>query len=250
MSDRLYIDLLNGVNGNSGVHQWVSSDDEERWNENQKNPKSKAKLEKLGWTPDSFEYHCDSLGFRNNKDLEKNVPYTLFLGCSHTFGIGLPIECVWTSIVTKFLQKPTYNAARAGAGIDSCYRILKYLINQDYKFENLFLFSPHPGRIEIWDEFEKKWMVATWWSHYPKDLLSYLNHQYFTQINFDKTLDAIENLCVKNKINLVHMNTDSCDDLIIDDCKARDLMHAGKDAHEKIAYRFIDIYNRQSLLNK
>ena len=243
MSDRLYIDLLNGVNGGSGVHQWVSSDDEERWKENQKNLQSNIKLKQLGWSPESFSYRCDSYGFRNDEDIKKDVAYTLFLGCSHTFGIGLPIEDVWTSHVGKFLRKPTYNAARAGAGIDSCYRILKFLLNQSYKFENLFLFSPHPGRVEIWDEFEQKWMVAAWWTHYSKDILGFLNHEYFVKINFDKTLDAIENLCAKNNINLIHMNTDACDDIILEDATARDLMHAGKDAHEKIAYRFIDLYN-------
>ena len=40
-----------------------------------------------------------------------------------------------------------------------------------------------------------------------------------------------------------HQDTDDCDDIILDDATARDLMHAGKDAHEKIAYRFIDLYN-------
>ena len=240
---KVYVDLLETLKCSPGDHNWATSDDEETWDRHQADKATRKQLKKLGWTKDSITYRCDSLGFRNKFDLEKDQTYTLFMGDSFTFGVGLREQQIWTHHVKEFLDKPCYNAARSGYGIDSCYRTLKYLLNQGYKFDNVFLFSPSKSRVEIWDNFEKKWMTVAWWTHYKKDLITKLNHPYFSTINFDKTIDAIENLCTKNNITMFHLNTEECDDILFNDNTARDLQHAGPIAQEVIANNFIKLYD-------
>lgn len=244
----VYIDLIETLTPKYGDNLWATSDDEETWNKNQKNLLNRKKLEDLGWKKNSILYTCDRYHFRNSFDISTEETYTLFLGDSYTFGIGLNENQVWTSHVADYLGKPCYNAARPGYGIDSCYRILKYFLNQGYRFDNVFLFSPTPSRIEIYDDFEKKWMTVAWWTHYKKDLINKLNHEYFTTVNFDKTLDAIENLCNKNSLQLYHLNTENdCDDILVNDITARDLQHAGPDAHVEVANMFIKLYENNKV---
>lgn len=243
MTDKLYIDLMQGLKLTQGIHQWSTSDDLDTWKQNQKDPEKRALLKKLGWEKDSISYQCDNLGFRNKKDLEKDKKYTLFLGDSFTFGVGLAEHQVWTHHVSQYLNGPCYNAGQGGASIDSCYRYLRFFLNQSYKFENVFLFSPTKSRTELYDAFEKKWMTVAWWSHYSKDVIEKFTNKYFTQLNFEKTLNAIENQCIKNDIKFFHINTDDCDHFMLEDTTARDLQHAGPKSHDRIAKQFIKLYD-------
>src|SRR3712207_3164408 len=52
--------------------------------------------------PDDIEYRLNEHGYRADR-LDPDSPNLkiMFLGCSFTFGTGLPLEQVWTKIITE-----------------------------------------------------------------------------------------------------------------------------------------------------
>lgn len=241
--DKFIKDLVKGITASPNtVYKWMPSDTKELFAENLKT--NRARLEELGWTTRKIDYHADNIGLRNTNSLELGKQYTMFLGCSHTYGIGLEPEHVWTHHVAQYMDTECYNGAFPGHGIDSCYRMLVYALENGYTIKNIFMLAPSPQRVEYYDEKEKKWMVIAWWSGHHKTLTKAVTHDYFTQVNYDKTYDAIRYLCLKNNITLVDLQAEDpeIDPIICEDRSARDLMHAGLETHKFIAEKFIQKY--------
>lgn len=233
-----YHDFLKNLGPNAGKHKWTPSDTEELFQSQKKAAK------KLGWHEDSILYVVDEYGFRNPDIPNKKETYDLALGCSHTFGVG--INRPWPSNISKRTGNPMYNAARPGAGIDGCYRNLVYLLKQGYKFDNVFMLCPDDSRVEFWDDLEGRWMTIAWWSHYKKSIVNAFNQPYYARLNFEKTLDAIKGLCLSNEMTLYYIKDQDVDEFVVDDKSARDLQHAGENAHKLIANEFIKLYDNNT----
>lgn len=237
-------DLANWISlSPNSVYKWMPSDTKELYEENLKN--NRGRLQKLGWLDRSITYHVDSLSLRNKKDLELGKSYTVFLGCSHTYGIGLPEESVWTHHVAQHIDTECYNAALAGHGIDGCYRMLYYILEKGYTVKNVFMLAPDSTRIEYFDKKSNRWNVIAWWTKHHLILAQVVLHSYFTRLNYQKTYDAIYGLCAKHNINLIDLSVEDPDvsELMRDNHNARDLMHPGEDAQRLIAEKFIEKYN-------
>jgi hypothetical protein len=77
------------------------------------------------YQPDIYSYMFNSDGFRSI-ELDQNIDIVA-LGCSHTLGIGLPIEYTWINQLSSMLSKDIINMSEAGAGV-------RYLIDTFYRF--------------------------------------------------------------------------------------------------------------------
>ena len=75
-------------------------DTEERYLENLK--LKRPEMESNGWINQEITYKFNSFAFRCNEFTSD--PSILFLGCSHTVGVGLPIEHTWPTIVANNLN--------------------------------------------------------------------------------------------------------------------------------------------------
>lgn len=97
------------------VH-WNTWDSEERF---RANPTP-------GYTETSITYTYNSHGFRTRDfDLKSVRPRILFLGCSHTEGIGLKEEDTWVHKVSDhFSEYDCYNMGLAGSSGDTVARFL------------------------------------------------------------------------------------------------------------------------------
>ena len=122
-------------------------DTKEAWNYNCKHNSEVVK--ELNWTEDSIEYKFNSHGFRCNEF--NDSPAIMFLGCSLTFGIGMPKESCWTYLVSNMLGLEEFNLGNGGAANDTCFRLANYWIGK-LKPEIVFYMVTFDDRLEIFDQ--------------------------------------------------------------------------------------------------
>lgn len=68
------------------------------------------------WNTYPVTYDLNSLGYRMKEITEINQKnYVVVLGCSHTFGLGLPLEETWSYKLSKHLQCDLVNGAAPGS---------------------------------------------------------------------------------------------------------------------------------------
>lgn len=112
---------LHGEPGQSNsFHRWWPSDSLENYD-------AKGNLYK----PTDFGYRFNANGFRCD-EIDPDGDYDLrllFVGCSHTFGVGLPMEHVYAHRLTMMwreagLKVPYWNLALGGRSTDYCARML------------------------------------------------------------------------------------------------------------------------------
>ena len=109
---------------------------------------------------EDFYYDVNSNGFRcdNFDTMDFTKKSIVYLGCSHTFGCGLPEEDIWTSVLHAMIQKEhntTYNYINLGVpggGTDYYLHFLPYL----NKFNPKMVISATPDitRASMIDEGE------------------------------------------------------------------------------------------------
>ncbi len=65
------------------------------------------------------DYHINNFSFRDNKDWVSGEPADIVaLGCSHTFGLGVPEEYSWPSIIKLKTNKTVANLGMTGASAE------------------------------------------------------------------------------------------------------------------------------------
>ena len=108
------------------THQWCPSDTVENYKVMQKNGVP-------NYSVDDFSYKFNSHGFRCDEFTEHSDLPILFMGCSLTEGIGLPIQDVWPMhILSRIRSMPKYknckipfwSIALGGTGTDVAAREL------------------------------------------------------------------------------------------------------------------------------
>jgi len=99
--------------------QWLPADSEERYKEHQADGT-------INYTRDEFDYKFNSDGFRCDNFTEHSDLPILFLGCSYTQGVGLPIETTWPKLILNKIRQlhpdkniPHWSLAIGGTGIDT-----------------------------------------------------------------------------------------------------------------------------------
>lgn len=85
-------------------------------------------------------YKVNEVGFRDVSLSDKPKEVDVYLGCSHTFGIGHHIENTWGYKLQNFLNFPSINAAVPGAGVITHFRML-VMLSQKFKIRNVFVFT-------------------------------------------------------------------------------------------------------------
>lgn len=112
-----------------------------------------------GKTPydiDSFRYTHNFQGFRCDdlRTLDDTKPVVVFVGCSYTYGTGLPIDKTWAHIVWRRIvdelgvEFAYCNVSRAGASLDFLTRMV-YLISQRNNIDAVFGLLPPIQRAEL-----------------------------------------------------------------------------------------------------
>lgn len=124
---------------------WIPMDTQENYNR----LKKKGYYSSNKFAVESFKYELNKHGFRcddfNTIDFSKKS--IVYLGCSHTFGIGSPEEDIWCSMLHKLLQEHyntefnLINLGVPGGSIDDYLRFIPYF----KKFNPYMIISGNPA---------------------------------------------------------------------------------------------------------
>lgn len=212
---------------------WLPMDTEELYLENLK--KRYEELKKYGWVNNNFTYEFNSFGFRCSEFT--NDPTIMFLGCSQTIGIGLPLENLWPELVSKKLNLKCANLGIGGGSIDTAFRMCHGYI--DKIKPKIVVFMKPPGlRIEILKEdvIHVHSAHSTGGAKKSNVFNEFLENDANEFFQYEKNTLAMRHLCYTKKIKFI--TVDSADYHRVD--FARDLGHFGKETCRIIAKSVID----------
>lgn len=84
---------------------------------------------------DAFSYSLTSEGFRGDEFTEESTYPVVFMGCSNTFGLGLPEEAMWSYQIVQRIKRdtggkvPHWNLAKNGSSIDVQFLFLEKYVH-------------------------------------------------------------------------------------------------------------------------
>lgn len=220
--------------------EWISDDAEHMYDRNLKN--YSQKLLATGISRDDITYQINSNGFRSKEFTSGD--WLAAVGCSFTFGVGLPLEHTWSHIIADKLGLECANLGKPGGSPDTCFRMCYYWL-PILKPKFLIYLEPPPARFELLDGrvkvdkdcglyyaniatvSEKKYNMYVEWSR------NFLNFE----LNYRKNKLAIQSIC--DSLDIQMLSYKVYDDLEVDEL-ARDLRHSGIQANHKFAEK---VYN-------
>ena len=220
------------------VLKWCPTDNESRWIDNSRNPKTKRILDEYGWTENSIEYSFNSHGFRAD---EFEGDGAMFLGCSFTMGIGMDLERTWTYLVAKELGLKHWNLGQSGRSNDTCFRLADYWIPK-IKPKLVCLLPPPMRRVEVISMDS----IIAHIQNLPESLrermyTDWLSNDINSVLNTKKNAMAIWYICNQHNIPLYVISHDHLDSAHAKYGYARDLAHPGAKWHSLMAKNFIEL---------
>jgi hypothetical protein len=95
-----------------------------------------------------IKYQLNNCGFRTPDDFNSVDVGNIFLGCSHTFGIGHHLENVWSYKLNQIIGGKFWNLGISGTGVTTHFRLL-LAFYKELKIKNIFHFAPKYPRYEF-----------------------------------------------------------------------------------------------------
>lgn len=205
---------------------WLGTDSMTRYQDNLKNRYDD--LKRFGWIDKKVSYKFNSLGFRCD-DFDGS-PCAMFLGCSNTIGVGIPLEETWAQLVAKSLGLKCANLGIGASSPDTAFRLCLGYIDR-LKPKIVIYNQPPESRMEIINGSKLE-------NYILKDLRINSNEIYLKKyvvtkdnslLNYLKNFFAIKHICAERNIKLAafdnFMSSDYYDNAPKD--YARDLNHYG-----------------------
>ena len=228
------------------VWEWCPPDKQELFVENfEKYPNNKS-LKYYKENP--IEYSFNNYGFRTPDDFNDVDEGNIFLGCSHTMGIGHLLENTWPYKVNKKIGGKFWNLSQAGSGIQTAFRLL-YGFKDYLKVKNIFHLALHyprfefiqddtviklaswmiddriqsdtePTILEYWDNGEEKRTEVNSFKEFCVNILGNFSHANFTNESY---IYALKGLAKEIGCNYYYLTDDDVDNIEEDPMEARDL---------------------------
>lgn len=198
---------------------WYPYDDEETYQKNLVTRKDD--LIRLGWLDRKITYKFNSVGHRSNEFQDNSI---VFLGCSITFGIGLPLESTYPTIVSAALNLPCSNLAVSGSSSDTAFRLSEYWLPK-VKPKIVIMMSPDKSRLELLGKEASNLRVNDISAHsifYQRWLMDEEN----ARLNQLKNILAVKSICTELGIKFLPFTVEK-DFCFIESDLARDLSHPG-----------------------
>jgi hypothetical protein len=213
---------------------WNGTDSEELYQKNL--VKNRLLLEQYKWIDRPITYKFNSHGFRAD-EFDSTEPGVMFLGCSHTLGVGLPVESTWAHIVSRSLRLNNYNLGVGGSSNDTAFRLAHHWIEQ-LKPKLVVLLSAERTRLELQFDNDQIYDLSVWPIGFPI-VDNFMKHWYSndtnSNMNYLKNTLAIKQLCSDRNIKYVQQEALAIP--MID--RARDLQHFGEETQCRVADMFL-----------
>jgi hypothetical protein len=213
---------------------WNGTDSQELYQKNL--IKNRLSLERYKWIDRPITYKFNSHGFRAD-EFDSTKPGVMFLGCSHTLGVGLPYESTWAHKVSSSLRLKNYNLGVGGSSNDTAFRLAHYWIEQ-LKPKLVVFFSPDRSRFELHVDDDQLYDLGVWPIGFPMtDMFakSWISNDNNSNMNYLKNVLAIKQLCSEHNIKYIQEQVQ----LINGIDQARDLLHFGEKTQRGIASMFL-----------
>jgi hypothetical protein len=122
--------------------EWFLNDSLENF---QKNP------DKDKWKDINISYIISNKGFRTyDFDTVKDKTIDIALGCSQTFGEGIPVDLIWPSLIEQHTtSRPVLNLGRSGASSDTVANILVNVAGF-FKIDTVYILWPYVNRFDLY----------------------------------------------------------------------------------------------------
>lgn len=218
--------------------EWISSDSEELYNDNL--AKNKGALEMFGWVNyKKFTYKFNSHGFRC--DEFSNKKSIMFLGCSHTFGTGNPVEKIWPTLVARNLGLKCVNLGISASSNDTAFRLGHHYIPQ-LKPKIVIWLSTDISRLELHTVDDRIEAHGLWTSDGGNFLSNWLANPTNGEMNFIKNYLALESICKSNGVKFLERSIYQIRHAVEEEKDmGRDLMHFGKMCHRACAEGLLEL---------
>jgi hypothetical protein len=219
---------------------WYPADTEEKFDKHWSNPQQRELLIKYGWTKDSILYKRNDLGFRMYEDMSniKQRECDFYLGCSHTFGIGLNLEDTWGWKLSQKKGLTFVNLGWPGGSIESQYRILRSWAEK-LKPKRAFTLGTYLGRREILRPDGAAERIGPWIKDGPLQIVyDRINNKNEIFISALRTLDAMRFTCIHYNIEFYTLKDSIRNEILPfdeNDMTARDLLHFSPNWHSRVA---------------
>lgn len=239
------IDISSNSADRDGVFKWWSTDSQENYLNNiLVHPQVMEH-----WKAFDITYSINPYGFRS-PNFELDTDCIVSLGCSHTFGVGLPVEKTFTQIVADHFGLINYNLGVEGGSPDTCYRLGSHWIPK-LKPKFVVYRPPSKHRFEIkmqgngevfWHRFlpSGKDNVVVAQSNFGSYYEQYLDNDSNSDLNYQKNLDALANVCSDSGATLVVLEDDDWTPTDGIMSRARDLQHGGVEQNKYWATKVIN----------
>lgn len=223
-----------------------TTDNKDLLEQNLADENTRTLLKENGWLDNNkvvdIEYKINRYGFRC--DNFSNDPGIIFLGCSNTYGTGLPLSAVWPSIVAEYFNLKSWNL---GTPALSSTAGTFYLLNWYKDIPNpkaIVLLDPPLGRIEMYKKSDHYLQInlLRGMLERSKTALTVKLYDYIiptSSISYKLNALALQLLAEKLNIPFVCGSLKTINNLSKQNDFARDLMHSGKKIHREIAEHFI-----------
>ena len=228
------------VNCKNKVVSWLGNDSFLLFQDNLKT--SMDQLIKYDWIDKKVIYKFNSHGFRCDEFSHDDS--VMFLGCSNTLGMALPLEDTWAYQVAKNLNLKSVNLGIPGTGPDTAFRLANHYIPQIKPKIVVYLETP-PGRFclvsskkHIYDfsvtesEFLTDNMFKEYYEHW-------LSNEENIILNSLKHKLAIQSLCHDHGIKFIYVENKEFHPIDF----ARDLMHYGIHSNLNLSKLVLDRIN-------
>lgn len=215
--------------------EWFQTDSEERYQKNLSERENE--LRKFFWVNRPFTYQFNSAGFRSD-EFDADAPGIVFLGCSHTVGVGLPVETTFSNIIATELNLKCYNLGVAGAANDTAFRLADYYI-PSLNIKTVVFLSSERTRFELFTDNEERYILTPSNNTLKDSIRGFYRHWLSNDINSNvqhrRNVLAIQQLCSQRNIKFYHK--EFLNFPLID--KARDLAHYGINSNRQIAQKIL-----------
>ena len=190
----------------------------------------------------NLSYKINEHGFRGEEmPTEKKPRSIMTLGCSNTFGIGMPVGQIWSTLVGNTLRQRAYNLGVPSGSLDTCFRVLLAWLPK-IRPSHVFLLEPPGVRYET---HTLSGIIPSLVDS-PVPAAFRFEHEDEWVLHREKTMRGIKSLCDQFDTPFYHLSFDTqlAEEIAemfgrVD--AARDLMHPGRNAHTYIAMNMLKL---------
>jgi len=214
-------------------HLWLFGDDEELYQKNLQKPEV---VNYVTAFEGKINYKLNSHGFRT-KEINRDTTSIVALGCSHTFGLGLPEEDTYIAKLASMLNTSYYNLGVPGGASDTAFRIASYWL-PIIKPKVVVMIVPHIARFELLEAKGGTRMFVP--NEMPPPGTHRDIHRFFITNDENLVLNRQKNLLGIEAIVNRYNGTFYCysEEIIGKECEndlARDWQHSGPKQNLKVA---------------